>query len=236
MAKKSKPSYSKVGILNAKELSRQMDGLKDRAALAEKRLISDFSKRIPAMVASSVTKRYNVDRQQVTGKVHKSAKKPPKKVIGTTRIKGNTVGSVHVQYVGSPLILSHFGLTPKVPPKGRGYTLRASILRGKRFTLGKVKKQTKRDYKRRKRGIRRSQRSPVMLLPARHARKAGAGSAYIPIQRRSTRRNDLHTAKTLSLPQMVDNREVRAELNPNIERFVNERLEHHLSRLGLKEK
>jgi hypothetical protein len=114
-------------------------------------------------------------------------------------------------------------------PGPNAYTLKATIIRGERATLGKVKKLTKKQRAAlgknfTRSGTRKSDHSPIMLMHA-------GGGTYIPFQRKSTNRKDIEAIKTLSLQQMISGERA----SPNISKAINEglqkRLDQHLKLL-----
>ena len=78
---------------------------------------------------------YGVDKKEVTGNK-----------LGSMRISGSTMQDLRFTYKGRRLTPTHFKMSPKYPTGG-AYTLKATILRGQRSTLGKVKKLTKKQRK-----------------------------------------------------------------------------------------
>ena len=61
-------------------------------------------------------------------------------------------------------------------------------------------------------------------------RQAG-GTDYIPFQRKSTNRTDVHPIKTVSLPQMITNEKVASNIYNVIDEKLGKRLEHHLQQM-----
>ena len=157
---------------------------------------------------------------------HQEAKITGQKV-GSVRVRGNRLDDVQITYTGRVLTPTHFSMSPTAPKQGGSYTLKATVIKGQRSTLGKVKKLTKKQRAAlgknfRKEGTRSSDHSPIMLM------HTGAGSEdktqYIPFQRKSKNRSDVEVIKTLSLPQMVSSERTA----PNIEKAINEGLEKRM--------
>ena len=136
-------------------------------------------------------------------------------------------------YKGRRLTPTHFKMSPQAPTGG-AYTLKATIIKGQRSKLGKVKKLTKKQRKalgRNFKGMnpRTSDHSPIMLM---HTGNAHAGGTdYIPFQRKSTSRTDVHPIKTVSLPQMITNEKVASNIYNVIDEKLGKRLEHHLQQM-----
>ena len=101
------------------------------SARALQSTVRDAKQRIPGWVAAEVTKQYGVSKKQVTSNE-----------LGSMRISGDTMQDLRFTYKGRRLTPTHFKMSPKYPTGG-AYTLKATILRGQRSTLGKVKKLTK---------------------------------------------------------------------------------------------
>ena len=130
---------------------------------------------------------------------------------------------------------THFGMTPKAPGVN-AYTLKASIIKGEKKTLGKVKKLTKKQRANlaknfTRSGTRSSAKSPIMLLHT--GNKQEGGTNYIPFQRVSSNRKDIKAIKTVSLPQMVSSPRTSNAISKAVSETANERIEHHLRRNGL---
>lgn len=185
-----------------------------------RRLAADAKKRVPGWVAAEVVKQYGVKKSEITGQK-----------VGTVTVKGNTIKHTKIIYRGRTLTPTHFSMSPKAPKANRGaYTIKATIIKRERATLGKVKKMTKKQRAAlvknfRREGTQNSDHSPVMLMPA-----SKGSSTYIPFQRKSQSRSDVEAVKTLSLPQMVSS----DRTGPGIQKAINEglskRLDHHMER------
>lgn len=209
----------KIGITNLEEISRQLNGLIEDGEKVLKRTTNDFKRYAPGWVAKEVSSVYNIKTTEV---------KPTKggKPVGRIWVDGETISSASITYKGRVLTPVHFGMAPKVPKPA--YTLKATIFRGNRKTLGQVKRLTKKQKKNvgrnfTKQGTRSSDKSPIMLMHA-------GGGTYIPMQRKSRRRNDIEAIRTLSLPQMIENPQVRRFTGEAIDEKLSKRFYHHLER------
>lgn len=56
------------------------------------------------------------------------------------------------------------------------------------------------------------------------------GGGYIPFKRSSAKRYPVESVKTLSLPQMIDNPNVREQIEDKVNEELAKRLEHNISR------
>lgn len=211
----------KCEIKDFNALKKTLEKMQEAPRKVMSSTLSDVRKRAPGWVAAEVVKVYGVKKGEVTGQK-----------IGSVKVEGDSLKTVKIKYTGRLLTPTHFGMTPKAPKEGGGaYTLKASILKGERATLGKVKKLTKKQRAAlgknfTRSGTQTSDHSPIMLMRAN-------GGQHLPFQRKSTNRNDIKVIKTISLPQMVGSERtnvgIRTTLNDNIEK----RLSHHMKRHGL---
>ena len=133
----------KVGIVNLKELTKQIKNLDKASEKVLNATVRDFKRNAPGWVAQAVVKEYNIAAKEI-----KPAKKGWKYFkTGSLQVKGDTVASVAIEYMGRRLTPARFGMTPKAPKPGSAYTLKAQIKKGEKKTLGKVKKLTKKQRK-----------------------------------------------------------------------------------------
>lgn len=204
-------------IKNYKALRKQIKDMKKAPRQVLKSLTADAKKRAPGWVATEVSKVYGVKKSEITGKK-----------IGSVKVQGGNIDQVQIVYKGRVLTPTHFSMSPKAPKPNRGsYTLKASIIKGERTTLGKVKKLTKKQRAAlaknfTRSGTQKSDHSPVMLMPT--------GSTYIPFQRRSINRKDVQAVKTVSLPQMVSSERTEKGIQTAISDGLGKRLNHHMQR------
>ena len=205
-------------------LKKKLDEMRKAPAAVMKNMMSDVRKRVPGWVAAEVAKEYGIKKKEVmpgTGKA------------GTVSVKGDNVQTAKIVYSGRVLTPSHFSMSPTAPKPDGGYTLKATIIKGQRTTLGKVKKLTKKQRAElgknfRRAGAQRSTHSPIMLMHTGNAKEGGAN--YIPFQRKSTDRKDVEAIKTLSLPQMVSSNRTSANINKAINDGLGKRLDHYMQR------
>lgn len=209
-----------VGIKNYKSMQKKLHKWKQAPEIVSKKIVSNFKSSAPGWIAKEVCKVYNIKQSEV---------KPSKnnfggKKIGNIRISGKTIAEAEIVYQGRLLTLTHFDLSPTAPPHVRkAYTIKAKIKKGKKKTIGKVKKLTPEQQKNvgknfKRQGKRNSPKSPHMLLHTGNRKEGGIN--YIPFQRISQQRSDLKAVKTLSLPQMVSNPVVKE----NIDKVLTEKL------------
>ena len=210
-------SSVRMAIKNYQGLKKRLDDKKKAPQKVMKALASDARKRVPGWVATEVTKVYGIKKSEITGKN-----------IGDVKVQGNDIKDMKVIYTGRPLTHTHFSMSPKAPKEGGGYTLKATVLKGQRKTLGNVKKLSKAQRAALGKnftgsGSKSSTKSPIMLMRAN-------GGQYLPFQRKSANRRDIDVVKTISLPQMVSSERTEADIQNAINEGLGKRLEHHMNR------
>ena len=211
-----------IEVLRLNMVRARMRQIQQDSERALQNTIKDANRRVPGWVATEVAKQYGVSKKQITGNE-----------LGSMRITGSTMQDLKFTYKGRRLTPTHFKMSP-TKPTSKSYTLKATIIRGQQSALGQVKRLTKKQRKMLGRNFQAmnpkvSDHSPIMLM---HTGNAHAGGTdYIPFQRKSTRRNDIHPIKTISLPQMITNEKVVAGIYQAIDEKLGERLNHHLQRM-----
>ena len=212
----------KSGIRNYNQTTKELQPLRGKSEKVIQRVMSDMRTRAPGWIASAVIKEYGIKKEEITpaqaGKAGKSA--------GSIKVKGETVATMQIVYRGRRLTPMHFNMGPE-EPKSK-YTLKATILKGHRTTLGKVEKLTKKQRANigknfRRQGTRSSPSSPIMLMPT--------GSTYIPFQRKSQDRDDVEAIKTISMPQMVSSERTREGIDRALKEGLEKRMTQHLKLL-----
>lgn len=204
-------------IKNFRALKKKLDDNKKAPQKVFKALSSDARKRVPGWVSTEVTKTYGVKKTEITGKK-----------VGDVKVQGSDIRDMKIVYSGRLLTHTHFSMSPKVPKEGGSYTLKATVLKGQRKTLGQVKKLTKKQRAELAKnftgsGTQNSDKSPIMLMRAN-------GGQYLPFQRKSANRNDIDVIKTLSLPQMVSSDRTQLAIRTAIDDGLRKRMDHHMER------
>lgn len=210
--------------------------LDDAAALAKLRQIeadtekalsrtmSDIKSRGPSWIAQGIKKEYNITSTKI-------------KNLAKLRVTGDGVHDITFDYKGRVLSPSNFRMTP-MAPKPNGYTIKATIKRGERVTIGQVKKLTKKQRKNigrnfTRKGTRNSPTSPPMLVSTGNKREGG--TSHIPFQRTKQPGHFDKVIKTLSVPQMIQ--DGQGNTKPGVKKILNENIEkrfnHHLDQVGL---
>lgn len=207
----------KCEVKNYKLIKKKIDDMQKAPQQVMKSLTAEAKKRVPGWVATEVTKEYGVKKGDITGQK-----------IGRVTPQGNSFKEVRIVYTGRMLTHTHFNMSPKVPNPGGAYTLKATIVKGQRTTLGKVKKLTKKQRAALAKnftgsGSRTSDHSPIMLMRAN-------GGHYLPFQRVSQDRGDIVARKAISLPQMVSSKRTEEGIQRAIAEGLEPRIEHYMNR------
>lgn len=126
------------------------------------------------------------------------------KSAGNITTHGQSLSSLEFRYSGRVLTPTHFSMKPKNRPNKK-YKVSAKIK--KREKVFKAKGQ-----------------GGVFLAPAKKS------STIIPWMRYSEERLDIAPIKTLSLPQMVDNKDVRQTISEDVNELLKKRYDYHLKR------
>lgn len=206
--------------LESAEALAELKEIEKKSQRAMERTMKDIRSRGPAWIAKGITKDYSITSAQV-------------KSLSKLRVTGNGIGDLTFTYTGRMLSPTHFKMSPTAPKPG-AYTIKASIVRGRRSTLGRVKKLTKkqranigRNFTRK--GTRNSPSSPPMLVQS----SAKGGASYLPFIRTKQPGNFDKAVKVISVPQMIQTKDgttkasVKKELNDGIWK----RFEHQLDNI-----
>ncbi|WP_024834230.1 hypothetical protein [Ruminiclostridium josui] len=212
-----------------KQALKAFDDLKGIYVGAEKAVqntVSDTKSRGPGWVAQIVTEVYNIKKTEIVPSKAESGK--PKKMAGTIKVEGETMENLSLVYTGRMLTPTHFGMTPKSPPKGKKYTLKQQVLKGKTEVIGRY-------YNTRTPGGPFAKRSHNILMGTGNAKEGGVN--WIPFQRMSESRTDLKKFTTIAMPQMITSERVAPKLTEKLNEEIGKRFDHNMKRqLGTKPK
>ena len=209
-------------IPNYKQIKKKIDDIQKAPRKVMNSLTNEAKKRVPSWVAAEVAKEYGVKKSEITGQK-----------IGQVKSVGSGMDDVQIVYTGRVLTPTHFSMAPIAPNPAGAYTLKATIVKGQRTTLGKVKKLTKKQRANigknfTRTGTQTSSHSPIMLMHTGNTKEGGTN--YIPFQRKSVSRNDLAVIKTLSLPQMVSSKRTEEGIQNAIGENMGKRMDHYMNR------
>lgn len=222
-AKEVTPMASSVTVQleNLRQLVADVQAIQDGGRKAISNTVKDVKARAPGWIAQEVTAVYNIKK----GEIVPSSSGKPKKMAGTIRITGETIEELALTYKGRLLTPVHFGMTPKAPPAGKSYTLKAQILKGSKKVIGRYKNT-------RTKGGPYSQRSHWILMGTGNTQ--ADGTSWIPFQRMSTTRTDIQKMTTISVPQMITSDRTNEAIMLRLNTETKKRLDHHLKRaLGI---
>lgn len=215
--------YAYTKVKDYKTVKKALDKMQKVPETAIKRTLSDVRKRAPVWIANEITQVYGISKSELASKK-----------IGSVKVGGVSVDKITIKYRGRRLTPVHFRMNPTAPKVGGGYTLKASILKGHRATIGKVKKLTKKQRKNisrnfRKEGTRNSSCSPYMLQTT--GAKSADSVQYIPFQRRAQPGKPAFALRTVSLPQMVSSERTNDRIYSALTEKLDKRISNHMKLL-----
>lgn len=220
------------------EVEELISRLEDENGEAVKKAVNytvrDIKSRAPGWIAAEVSTVYNIKKTEITPAKTDAGK--DKKAV-SIHTSGTALESVSIVYKGRALTPIHFSMSPKRPRKQktsskiaipgsmlnftgggssdvgmvsapRKYAISYEIVKGKRW-----KARGKQDY------------SAPFLAPV----KAGSDK-YIVFQRKGSSRTNMYSVRTVSVPQMIENKNVYDKINKKIGESAEQRLQHHLDR------
>jgi hypothetical protein len=216
-----------IEIKDMKKLQRQLKKLEKAPQKVINSTIGEMKTRVPSWIATEVSKVYGIDKKEITDQK-----------AGTVKVQGSRMDNIVIDYQGRMLTHAHFGMSPKAPKEDRGgYTIKASVIRGQKKVIGRVKKLTKKQKKNIGRnfthqGTQNSPTSPNMLLTTK-AKRADAVQ-FIPFQRTAQvtrgRKGVWEKFTAISLPQMVSSERTAPNIQKAIDENLEKRLDHYMNR------
>ena len=177
----------------------------DKMDVVFDRTLKDMVSRAPGKIASAVTWMYGIKKSEI------KYKRDFKKVrsVGNITSHGEKLTTLEFLYTGRLLTPLHFGMTPTQRPEGKKkYKIKA-----------KIKKRLKAFPSRPEKSV----DGGLFLAPAQEH-----SITQIPFYRQSKDPTDISPLKTLSLPQMVDNKQVRRQIRSEIDELFHTRYDNHL--------
>lgn len=202
-----------IGIVDIANLNKKLNSISKASGIVSKRTVSDIKKRAPSWVSECVTDVYNIKKADVNGTLKTG------KAAGRIRVQGDSIKTLQLVYTGRLLTPTHFGMSPKSPPIGRSYRLTMQVKKGSKKLIGRYK------TKRIANGP-NSERSHNILMSTRTTRMDKV--KYIPFQRVSKRRLDIKKFTTVSVPQMITNKDVSSRISIKLQDGLLKRYEHHI--------
>lgn len=189
-----------------RQIIKRLEKDQQAARKALKATSNDMRRRVPGKVADDVRTVYNIKKADIM-----PAKKNAPRRAGSVSIQGETISQLQIKYTGRPLSPARFGMTPKVPKtKGKKVNKRTPI----KATIKKGQKKA--------------------LDPHAFLAKTGAYSSekiqYIPFVRKGKKRYPINPVRTVSVPQMIDNESVSDQIRKDVNKLLEERLNHNVRR------
>lgn len=186
----------KMGVGSIVDVVKQIKGEKEKIQDAVDKTIKAAKRDVPPQISQAVRAVYTI-RAGDMKKEGDAAAKFAKKVQGP-EVNGIVVNGVRLTYMGRLLTPTHFNMTPKkLPDKKRKYTVKVAIKKGpKKVLVGKYN-------------------TPVFL-----ARTSKTSNVYLPYQRVGRPRLPIYQLKTVSIPQMIENDTVAADIQDRIAAVV----------------
>lgn len=190
------------------ELLSWIDAQGEAGKKAVSNTIKDIKSRAPGWIASETAAVYNIKKTEITPAKTEENRKKKAVSISTS---GGTLETVSIVYRGRTLTPIHFSMTPKMPRKQKKYSISFEVFKGNRMRI----------------------RGRYLTTPFLAPVKRGSDK-YIVFQRKSFKRTDMESIRTVSVPQMLGNSKVQSGINEKIIGSVEQRLQHHLDRFAPK--
>lgn len=210
---KSKKKSMDIKIVNYDGVNKALQQASVLPEEAIKRVLSDVRRRAPQWIADEVVATYNIKKSEIT------PSKTGKKKAGGISVSAKALDAVSFEYRGRYLTPVHFGMTPKTPPRGKSYTLKAEVRKGQKKVIGRYRNT-------RTKGGPFAQKSHNVLMGTGNTQEGGVD--WIPFQRVSKKRKNLHVWKSLSMPEMITDREVSARIESVLADNIQKRVEHQM--------
>lgn len=206
-------------VENFQKLMDTVAQIDEQGRKAVKATVRDVKARAPGWIAQEVTSVYNIKKGEITPSGKNSSK--PEEMAGSIQITGETIEELAITYKGRLLTPVHFGMTPKAPPRGKSYTLKASVLKGQKKVIGRY-------LNTRTPGGPFSQRSHNILMGTGNTKSDG--TSWIPFQRMSRTRTDIKKFTTISVPSMITSERTNEKIMTRLQEETAKRLQHNLDR------
>lgn len=218
-----------ISLKEGMKIYKRLKKITSNSEKAVSRSISDAATRTPAQVKKGIHSIYNVDAKAIDSagpKVMRSAS--PSK-------QGKLIDGITLLYKGRRLTPVHFGMTPKTQKKS--YRKKPSRIPGQAINLddgGKSNVATIRQPRKYTvsmavfKGQKIKFRTNTFVASAGKNNKGDGASSEIPFQRTGSGRGPTHAIHTLSVPQMIDNKDVNKEIEEKINNIMEKRVNSHI--------
>ena len=221
-------------LSNLQQLVADLEAIENGGKKAISNTIKDVKARAPGWISDEVRKQYNIKKSEIM-----PAKKGEGGKAANIRVSGETIETMTLIYTGNPLTPLHFSMTPKRPAAltdkkcaipGEGVNAKGGAALN--VAMARVRKKysiTLQIKKGKKERLRGKYGTPPFIAPA-----ASGSATMIPFQRSPAGKYPVTAIHTLSVPQMIDNETVNANIYKKLNDETAKRLEHHMKRvLGL---
>lgn len=199
----------KIGM-NSKQLFKEVKKRNKVAEKIVKSTVNDMRRRAVGKVADDVRKVYNIKKAEIMP----AKKGDTDKKAGKISITGETLETMALKYTGRLLTPIHFGISPKAPIKGT-----AKQRKGK-YIKAQIKKGQKKVLSKRAFMVKVKKKDPT------------APATYIPFKQTGKGKKDIEPIKTVSVPQMIDNKLVRNQIKKDLNELVKARLNNNIRRFN----
>lgn len=228
MSRPTTKGMMEIKLTNLPQVVKQLQGIQRGGEEAIERTVKDFRGRAPAWVSRAVRKYYGIPAKEISPKTKKDVENKVKKA-GQIYSRGKTLSTMAIVYYGRVLTPARFNMQPKLPNKT--YSIKVTIQKGRRRRLGGKKALTKaqktnigRNFTHQ--GKRNRRKYPILL---KYTGAKGEGKIpYIPM--RLLPNDKWHVIRSVSLPQMVENKRVQEEIYKEVDANLSKRLEHHIEK------
>lgn len=219
-------SQTIIDVQRLEVVEKRIRRMRADSEIALERIMKDAKERVPGWVNQEILKVYGANKEAlIDGK------------LGSVRISGSTVHDLKFTYKGPRLTPAYFDMKPAAPTGG-AYTLKATIIKGQRKRIGRVKKLTKKQRKNIGRNFthqstQNSPTSPNMLMRTKAKREDAI--QFIPFQRNRQvtrgQKNVWDKFTTVSLPQMATGERTAPGIQKAFDEKLGKRVTHHLKRV-----
>lgn len=217
-----------VKVEGLEDILTGLDKRKEYVAKAVNSTCKEFKSRAPGWINKAVIQEYAIKAGDV-----KDALKA-KHNCGTTSLGGVTLDDIRLEYRGKLLTFSHFKFTPREP--GVKLLKKRVLIPGQRTSSDSPVVWAH---------VHKQQNVSVTVKKGRKQKLSGkwltnpfvaemGKSPVMPFQRTAQKNQTVKSMRSVSIPQMISNEKVAADINNRIDTELGKRLQHHLDRYSNK--
>ena len=197
---------------NFKELQKDLAAIVEDTAKVERYVISDLKKKVPGLVSSAVATIYNIKKSEVARANYKTESQWAGSRKVSLRTEGSTIGGLTFHFRGR----RHADWKTTARPKPK------PINSGKVFS-NKKKYTTFQE-------VFRGQKTPITARGNNRVFIANIGGKLVPMVVGAGTSNKPLVKGSSSVPDAILNEKVKAIWQPELNRYVEDRLIHHTNR------